>query len=375
MFDEGHCEAIGGVVCDVANFRPWLTTAQAQTELVEEVFGKHRGSSTGIKPTVAVVRETAKRWKAMIDAAATFAQQVGEGEWRQQFVAQLVTTKARSLAEVNAAYARISKARATAEKRHAEELRRLTEQADEEAERQRGEAERAARIEELTGRVLLGDARDLIARAPAGFHLLLTDPPWGKGYQSHRRKTTAQKAGIANDDPALATALLGDVLRTAYPLMADDSTALVFTGWEAEPAFRAAIEAAGFVVKGVLVWVKNNHGTGDLAGAFAPRHELIIHAVKGSPRLRQRPDDVLFGKDRQDSDHPTEKPRDLLRTLIEATTDEGQTVVDPFAGSGSTLFAALDAARDFWGVEIDEVWHRKITDGLLAASSAPAEED
>jgi len=214
--------------------------------------------------------------------------------------------------------------------------------------------------------MLFGDARELVVQAPAGFHLLLTDPPYGKEYSSHRRKVTGQRDVIANDDPAVAAMLLADVLRAAHPLMAADSTVLVFTGWEGEPAFRAAVEAAGFAIKGSLVWVKNNHGTGDLTGTFAPRHERIIHAVKGSPRLSRRPDDVLYGKDKQNSDHPTEKPRDLLGTLIEATTTEGDTVVDPFAGSGSTLFAAHALSRQFFGIELDDGWYRKVVDRLHA---------
>jgi hypothetical protein len=77
--------------------------------------------------------------------------------------------------------------------------------------------------------------------------------------------------------------------------------------------FARAIEAAGFEIKGSLVWVKNNHGTGDLKGSFAPKHERIIHAVKGSPELRVRVPDVLTAKDKLNSDHPTATPLDRMR--------------------------------------------------------------
>ena len=52
MFDEGHCEAVSDVMCDVAQFGKWLTTEQAQTELVQAAMDSHRGKSEGIKPTV-----------------------------------------------------------------------------------------------------------------------------------------------------------------------------------------------------------------------------------------------------------------------------------------------------------------------------------
>ena len=62
-------------------------------------------------------------------------------------------------------------------------------------------------------------------------------------------------------------------------------------------------------------------------------------------------DDVLEGSDFVGGGHPTEKPVDLLARLIKATTDEGQCVVDPFAGTGSTVFAAMNAGREFFAIE------------------------
>lgn len=56
IIDEGHLTAISGVTLDVQSLHPWLTTDQAQAELLDEVLSKHRGSSAGIKPTVRVVR-------------------------------------------------------------------------------------------------------------------------------------------------------------------------------------------------------------------------------------------------------------------------------------------------------------------------------
>ena len=362
VFDEGHCEAVMAVTSDVGSLSPWLTTATAQAELVAEVLGKHRGKTAGVKPTVRVVRQTAKRWKGMIASAVEALESLVEPKWQEAFVAELVAMKARTRAAVGQALARAQRAKAHA----ASEARHAAEVADE-AERRK--AHQAARVAALTECVRHGDARQLTAEAPEGFTLLLTDPPYGMSYQSGRRTTSAKKPPIANDNGD-ALALLRDVLTEAYARMADDATAFVFTGWRDEPAFREVVEAAGFEIKGSLVWVKGNHGTGDLIGSFAPKHERILHAVKGAPKLRARPADVLFGKDAQDSDHPTEKPRDLLRQLIEATTDEGDVVVDPFAGSGSTLLEAHAMGREVWGCEIDAHWHGKIADALHDAALA-----
>jgi site-specific DNA-methyltransferase (adenine-specific) len=55
-----------------------------------------------------------------------------------------------------------------------------------------------------------------------------------------------------------------------------------------------------------------------------------------------------------ETEHPNEKPVDLLKKLIESTTSEHDLVIDPFAGCASTLIASLKLNRNFWGAEIEE---------------------
>ena len=52
--------------------------------------------------------------------------------------------------------------------------------------------------------------------------------------------------------------------------------------------------------------------------------------------------------------HPTEKPVDLLKHLILNSTNKGETVLDPFMGTGNTGIACIDTDRNFIGYEIDE---------------------
>jgi len=58
--------------------------------------------------------------------------------------------------------------------------------------------------------------------------------------------------------------------------------------------------------------------------------------------------------DDEDNEHPTVKPVDLMRWLVQLVTAEGQTVLDPFAGSGTTLLAADYLGRDWIGIERDD---------------------
>jgi len=137
------------------------------------------------------------------------------------------------------------------------------------------------------------------------------------------------------------------------PKLKANAHLLIFCGWQNEPCIREVITDAGFRVKGVIVWVKNNHGAGDLKGAFAPKHEWIIHAVKGKPLLSHRIANVICAVKVSPDLHPTRKPVDLLMKLIEATTGPGDLVVDPFGGVATTLLAARNGGRRSWGCEIE----------------------
>lgn len=59
--------------------------------------------------------------------------------------------------------------------------------------------------------------------------------------------------------------------------------------------------------------------------------------------------------------HPTQKPVELLKTLIKIFTDEGDVVIDPCAGSGSTLIAAQELKRKAYGFEIKKDFYKKAT--------------
>ena len=63
--------------------------------------------------------------------------------------------------------------------------------------------------------------------------------------------------------------------------------------------------------------------------------------------------------------HPTQKPVKVLKKLIEIFTDPGDTVIDPCAGSGSTLRAARELGRNSYGFELDKQFYRLAKDEML----------
>lgn len=213
----------------------------------------------------------------------------------------------------------------------------------------------------------LGDFRQHIASVKdSTVSLLLTDPPYGMEYQSGRRAEKHSKI-VEDGDLAAAKSAVSDCLELAFPKLQDNAHVLIFCRWDSEHLFATQLAAAGLTVKGSLVWVKNNHGSGDLKGGFAPKHERILHAVKGTPQLHRREPDVLECDKVDTADHPTEKPLELLKTLIEATTVKNQIVLDPFGGVASTCVAAAVLGRRFFGCEIDEGYHATGKQRLIAA--------
>lgn len=63
--------------------------------------------------------------------------------------------------------------------------------------------------------------------------------------------------------------------------------------------------------------------------------------------------------------HPTQKSVAVLKRLIEIFTDEGDVVIDPCAGSGTTLRAAYELGRSSYGFEIDRVFYQRARDEML----------
>jgi len=182
---------------------------------------------------------------------------------------------------------------------------------------------------------------------------VITDPPYGIDYKSNRRTVTDKFYKIIND---VNLNWLDDFVSEIYRVMDDNTATYIFCSWHNVDVFKVTIERK-FKVKNILVWVKNNHGSGDLKAGFAPKHEFVIYAHKGRSLFRNgRASDVLEFKKITSSKltHPTEKPVDLMELLVSKNTDVGQVILDPFMGSGSTGIACVNTGRNFIGCELDK---------------------
>lgn len=184
--------------------------------------------------------------------------------------------------------------------------------------------------------------------------LIVTDPPYLMNYRSNRRVKQEKFKHIVNDKGAHG--LISKYIEECYRILKDNTAIYMFCSWHHIDFFKQEFEKH-FKLKNLIVWNKNNHGSGDLKAAYAPKHELILYGHKGRSLFRdKRISDVIDCAKipSKKLKHPTEKPIELLEVFIRNNSDEGDIVFDGFAGSGSTLVAAKKNNRRFIGFELEE---------------------
>lgn len=203
-----------------------------------------------------------------------------------------------------------------------------------------------------------GDSADLIGHLPT-VDLLCTDPPYGVRWVRHIREKRFEM--LLGDDGTLdVPGLLGALTRAHLRVHRHVYVFGYRPDQLAEP-----LQLGGTAE---LIWDKVGIGLGDLTRPWAPQHEPITFGAyypskaeraQGGGRLtaRLRAGSILRHQrpnGRQVNRHPTEKPIPLMAELIESSTRRDEVVLDPFAGSGSTLVAALITGRRAIGCELDE---------------------
>lgn len=202
--------------------------------------------------------------------------------------------------------------------------------------------------------LLHGDALTLMGGLPAGsIDMVLTDPPYGISFQSNYRTKKHKK--IAGDD---STGWLDGWAAEFSRVAADNTAHYVFCSHHNVEFFKAAL-GRFFKIKNILIWEKNNTGMGDLTGDYAPLYEMIIFMHKGRRLMNGKRDANILKYNRtRNTQHPTQKPVDLLEYLICKFSDEGSVVLDPFMGSGSTGVACARTGRKFIGIERDDEYFK-----------------
>lgn len=197
-------------------------------------------------------------------------------------------------------------------------------------------------------RLLCGDATKIedVERLMDGekADMVFTDPPYGYSYESNYQKKHGM---LLNDNKFL------DFLPLVYAYTQDNSAHYVCCGWQTVDEWIKRFKESGIQQKNLIVWKKNNWSMGDLKGAYAGQHELILFGHKGRVTIEGGRDRDVWEFDREPpKHHPTMKPVELVAKAI--SNHLSNIVLDLFGGSGSTLIACEQLNRKCYMMELDE---------------------
>lgn len=149
-------------------------------------------------------------------------------------------------------------------------------------------------------------------------------------------------------------------IKECYRILEPNGHFYCFSSPRITPELVIRFSHVGFCHKNTIVWIKNNHGCGDLKGDWAPAYEDILFFTKRKPKHLnppRRPNIIYASKiSPKVNGHLTEKPLTVLEPLILASSNVGDTIFDPYAGTGSLGEAALRTGRGYILVEQNETY-------------------
>lgn len=238
-----------------------------------------------------------------------------------------------------------------------------------------------SRVERIGNATLyLGDCREILPTL-GQVSAIITDPPYSSGGMVRGDRNVATSAKYQHGDTEKKYAeFTGDSrdqrgflawcslwMAEARKLVPVGAPLVAFTDWRQLPITTDAIQAGGWVWRGIAAWDK---GTAiPQPNSFLAQCEYIAWATNG-PRVTDyqggayRPGCFRINAPK-DREHITEKPVDLMVELIQIVPP-GSTVLDPFMGSGTTGVACVAQDRHFIGIEMSahyfEIACRRIED-------------
>ena len=246
-------------------------------------------------------------------------------------------------------------------------------------------ADSVASLEQIRNRILCGDAFEVLKKLPEGsFDLLFADPPYNLtkdfGAEKFRQRSLERYE-----------AWLDSWVRLCKPLLRETASIYICGDWRSS----AAIQRIGikyFTLQNRITWERekgrgakanwknsaediwfftvSDNFTFNLEAVKLKRKVLAPYTENGKPKDWDRNEtgdfrvthpsnlwtdiSVPFWSMPENTDHPTQKPEKLLAKIILASSNPGDLVLDPFAGSGTTAVTANKLGRDFVAIESDE---------------------
>ncbi|HHH29056.1 MAG TPA: site-specific DNA-methyltransferase [Polyangiaceae bacterium] len=242
--------------------------------------------------------------------------------------------------------------------------------------------------------IIRGEALDVLRTLPSeSVAGVITDPPYSSGGQFRGDRTGGQTAtekyiknpelyahdfGGDSRDQRSFLAWCALWMSEARRVTTPGGVIACFTDWRQLPTVTDAIQAGGWIWRGILPWDKTEATRPQPARPRA-QAEFVVWGSSG-PMDPKRDAPVMPGvlrcRVQRDKVHPTQKPIPMLRDLMRLVV-RGGTVLDPFVGSGAHGAAALLEGHPFIGIEMSEPYAeiaRQTIEQTIAAHGLSASE-
>ncbi|PWT72872.1 MAG: hypothetical protein C5B60_08950 [Chloroflexi bacterium] len=226
------------------------------------------------------------------------------------------------------------------------------------------------------GLMYRGDAEFVLRHMEAAIiDCIVTDPPYalsmfkGEGQVTSGRRLAEHQGGMYDDDPHRVLDKLDKVIEQCARVLKPNGHAYFFFHHNWYEEIRDILQrhfGDEHVESTPIIWIKNTSGIGDPNERWVYSYEPFFFVNKGRHLVKPQGHNYIVTNTVPPGQktHPTEKPTMLLRQIVQASCVTGEVVLDPYAGSGSTLVAAIEVGCKFYGIELDDVYYQKIVDRL-----------
>lgn len=220
----------------------------------------------------------------------------------------------------------------------------------------------------MLNQILHGDCFDILSKIKnKSVNLILTDPPYSISkysfFQVKKGNSKFDNISIDFGDWDKSEIDLDILFKHYKRILKKGGTLIIFYDIWKSNKIREAAEKAGFKQPRICQWVKNN------ATPINSKHNYLSNAIEyfftfvkaGNPTFNSEYDKGIYnypichGKER--TDHPTQKPLNLMKDIIEKHSNEGDLILDTFAGSGTVGVASKELNRDYILIEKEEEYY------------------
>lgn len=205
----------------------------------------------------------------------------------------------------------------------------------------------------------LGDCLEVLKNfEDKSIDLVVTDPPYKivKGGCTNKavRLKGAENCYLKNGSVFLNNTIkFSDWLPVVYKKLKDNTHCYIMCNDRNLQELLTEATKVGFKLLNVLVWKKTKHTPNRY---YLKNCEFIVMFRKGKAKNINNMGtfSVIEVANVEYKQHPSEKPMELMRVLIENSSKEKEVILDLFMGSGSTGIACVNTNRNFIGIELDE---------------------